>query len=301
MGMPGAGKSSTAEKFVARGYRRLNRDSAGGALVDLIPALDSGLASGQLHWVLDNTYASRKSRNEVIECATRHGVTVRCVRLTTTVSDAQINAVSRLIEAHGRLPMPAELRKLGKSDPRFFGPDAQFRYERQVEPPVLEEGFAAIEDRPFVRGTMPGFDQKAVVLEYDGVLCASASGAPTALEPADVMLLPAAREPIYRYSAEGFRILATAWRPQIAAGETTDASVLACFEQTKAQLGINIEFAYCSHPAGPPVCWCRKPLPGLVLEFAFRHRLALDQCILIGRSQADRTLATRLTMTYIPV
>jgi len=148
---------------------------------------------------------------------------------------------------------------------------------------------------------MPGFDQKAVVLEYDGVLCDSASGAPAVLEPADVMLSPAARELVDRYSAEGFKILAIAWRPQIAAGETTDASVLACFEQTKALLGMNIEFAYCSHPAGPPICWCRKPLPGLVLEFAFRHRLALDQCILIGRSQADRTLATRLAMTYMSV
>jgi hypothetical protein len=41
-------------------------------------------------------------------------------------------------------------------------------------------------------------------------------------------------------------------------------------------------------------------LPGLVLQFAFRHRLALDQCILVGRSQADQTLAARTGMTYTP-
>ena len=66
MGIPGAGKTSTAAEFVSRGYTRLNRDSSGGRLVDLVTELDSGLASGQVHWVLDNTYASRKSRNEVI-------------------------------------------------------------------------------------------------------------------------------------------------------------------------------------------------------------------------------------------
>jgi aryl-alcohol dehydrogenase-like predicted oxidoreductase/histidinol phosphatase-like enzyme len=298
MGMPAAGKSSAAEEFVTRGYRRLNRDSVGDTLADLVPELDSGLAGGQLNWVLDNTYASRKSRNEVIECAARHSVAARCIRLTTSLADAQINAVCRLIEAYGRLPMPEELRAVGKSDHRFFGPDAQFRYERHVEPPVLEEGFREVEDRPFVRRPLAGFDQKAIVVEYDGVLCISASGAPVALEPDDVALLPAARELMAGHCKAGFKLLAIAWRPQISEGKTTDAAVRACFERTKELLGTDLDFAYCSHPAGPPLCWCRKPLPGLVLQFAFRHRLALNQCLLIGRSPADRTLAGRIGMNY---
>jgi len=298
MGMPAAGKSSAAEEFVARGYQRLNRDTVGGRLAGLVPELDSGLAGGQLNWVLDNTYASRKSRNEVIDCAARHGVAVRCIRLTTSLADAQINAVCRLIEAHGRLPMPEEFRALGKSDHRFFGPDAQFRYERQVEPPVLEEGFTEIEDRPFVRRPIAGFDQKAIVVEYDGVLCISASGAPVALEPGDVALLPTARELMDGHRKAGFKLLAIAWRPQISEDKTTDSAVLACFERTKELLGTDVDFAYCPHPTGPPVCWCRKPLPGLVLQFAFRHRLALNQCLLIGRSPADRTLAARIGMNY---
>jgi aryl-alcohol dehydrogenase-like predicted oxidoreductase/histidinol phosphatase-like enzyme len=299
MGMPAAGKSSTAEEFVARGYRRLNRDTAGGKLADLIPVLDSGLASGQRNWVLDNTYASRKSRNEVIECAARHGIAVRCIRLTTSLADAQINAVSRQIEAHGKLPMPDILRTLGKSDPRFFGPDAQFRYERVIEPPVLEEGFASIEERLFVRRATGGFDQKAIVLDYDGVLCVSASGAAVALDPGDVAVTAAARDLIDGYRNAGFKLLAVAWRPQISEGKTTDTAVRACFDRTNALLGASVEFAYCPHPAGPPICWCRKPLPGLILQFAFRHRLALDQCVFIGRSQSDRTLAARIGMNYV--
>ncbi len=298
MGMPAAGKSTVAEEFVSRGYRRLNRDTMGGRLADLVPELDSGLAAGNLHWVLDNTYASRKSRNEVIECAARHAVPVRCIRLTTSLGDAQINAVSRLIEAYGKLPMPEELRGQGKTDPRLFGPDAQFRYERQVEAPDSEEGFSVIEDRPFVRRPAAQFDQKAVIVALDDVLCTSRSGAGVALEPADVALRPGAQDVINRYRDDGFALLSIAWRPQVRDGKTTDAEVRACFERTKELLGTEIEFDYCPHPAGPPICWCRKPLPGLVLQFAFRHRLALDQCILIGSSPSDRTLASRMGMIY---
>jgi len=301
MGIPAAGKTSAAKEFVARGYKRLNRDSAGGKLADLVPELDAGLARGGRNWVLDNTYASRKSRNQVIECAARHGVAVRCIRLNASLADAQINAVCRLIEAYGKLPMPEQLHALGKSDHRFFGPDAQFRYERQVEPPVLEEGFAEIEDRVFMRRAQADFDQQAIVLEYDGVLCSSRSGAPAALDAGDVALLPGTRELMDRHLKSGFKLLAIAWRPQVSEGKTKDLAVLACFERTQALLGMNVEFAYCPHPGGPPVCWCRKPLPGLILQFAFRHRLALDQCVLVGRSQLDRTLAARIGMRYTTV
>jgi aryl-alcohol dehydrogenase-like predicted oxidoreductase len=59
MGLPGAGKSTLARTFVARGYERLNRDEAGGSLRALTPAIDRLLASGCSRIVLDNTYVSR--------------------------------------------------------------------------------------------------------------------------------------------------------------------------------------------------------------------------------------------------
>ncbi len=298
MGMPGAGKSTVAKEFVAQGHRRLNRDSVGGKLADLVIDLEAGLRSGHDNWVLDNTYASRAARSDVIECAARHGARVRCVRLATSLADAQINAVTRLIEAYGNLPTPEEIRARGRSDHRCFGPDAQFRYERQVEPPVLEEGFATIEVRAFVRRSNPAFDRPAVIFEYDGVLCGSASGAPVVLDPDDVVIPGGRREEIEDYYAHGVCLLAIAWRPQISEGKTSEARVRACFERTRSLLGTNIDMAFCPHAAGPPVCWCRKPLPGLVLQFAHRYQLALDRSTLIGRSQADRTLAARLGMSY---
>jgi aryl-alcohol dehydrogenase-like predicted oxidoreductase len=262
MGMPAAGKSSAAEEFVARGYQRLNRDTVGGTLADLVPELDAGLAEGATRWVLDNTYASRKARNQVIECAARHGVAVRCVRLTTSLADAQINAVCRLIGAFGKLPLPEDFRKLGKTDHRFFGPDAQFRYERQLEEPVLDEGFSAIEERPFERRPFEGFDQRAIIADFDAL------------------------DLVERYRRPGDKVLAIAWLPG-----GIDAEV-------RAALG-DVELEYCPHPAGPPVCWCRKPLPGLILQFAFRYRLDLSQCIYLGRKRADQTLAERLGMRQL--
>ncbi len=298
MGMPGAGKSTIAQEFVQQGYARLNRDSRGGKLADLVNDLDAGLSAGGRHWVLDNTYASRKARNQVIECAWRHGVHARCVWLTTSIADAQINAVSRLIEAHGRLPMPEQLRSLGRSDHSYFGPDAQFRYERELERPAPEEGFTSIEQRPFLRSVPADRVNRGLILEYDEVLALSARGAPVVLDPDDVAIPAGRRETLQDFRAQGWTLCALAWRPQIALGQASEAAVKACFERTKELLGLEIDIAFCPHAAGPPICWCRKPLPGLVLEFAHRHKLALERCVLVGRSQADRTLASRLDLRY---
>ena len=93
MGLPASGKSTMAREFVDRGYLRLNRDETGGTLRALVPALDRALGSGTSRIVLDNTYVSRASRAAVIQAAAARGVAVRCVWLSTSVADAQVNAV----------------------------------------------------------------------------------------------------------------------------------------------------------------------------------------------------------------
>ena len=45
-------------------------------------------------------------------------------------------------------------------------------------------------------------------------------------------------------------------------------------------------------------CGCRKPLPGLVLEFALQRGVALDRSVVVGGSAADRTMAQRLGMAH---
>ncbi len=298
MGMPAAGKSTAAQSLVDRGYERLNRDQRGGVLADLIPELEAGLAAGRRRWVLDNTYPSRKSRNHVIESAWKHGVPVRCVWLKTLTDDAQINAISRMIKTFGHLPSPEEIRARSKKDPTTLGPNALFRYDRELEPPVLDEGFAAIDERSFVRSNDSSLTGRAVLLEYDGVLCTSASGKDVATEPDDVAIPPNVSKTLSKYHAEGWTLLSIAWRPQLENGEATEAAVHACFARTRKLLGVEIDFRHCPHKAGPPRCWCRKPLPGLALEFAFKHRIATERSMLVGRSPADKTLARRLRMQY---
>jgi histidinol phosphatase-like enzyme len=112
------------------------------------------------------------------------------------------------------------------------------------------------------------------------------------------MVAPERAAALRRFAADGWILAAIGWRPQVARGLTSAQQVQACFDRIRALLGLDLDIEYCPHPAGPPVCWCRKPLPGLLLQFAHRYRLALDRSILIGRSPADRTLAVRLGMTY---
>ncbi|HET9440919.1 MAG TPA: aldo/keto reductase [Longimicrobiales bacterium] len=266
MGMPGAGKSTLAQELAGHGYTRLNRDAQGGRLRDLVPALDEGLAQGKREWVLDNTYASRADRSDVLECAWRHGVPVRVIWLDTDIADAQINAITRLIATHGSLPMPEDIRARGKSDHRYFGPDAQFRYLRAVEPPHASEGFRSIERRTFQRRAVATIGRRAVFFDPAEV---DASGI----------------EALRTYQREGWLLIGLAWSPP---GR----------KQSRPR-DIEYEYVECTHPAGPPVCWCRKPLPGLVLECAARWHLDLHACILAGSAAADQTMALRLGMQHL--
>jgi histidinol phosphatase-like enzyme len=294
MGMPGAGKSSVAAELQAAGFERLNRDQRGGSLSDLTRDLEAGLSAGKKRWVLDNTYPTRKSRSEVIECAWRHGVPVRCVHVTTALADAQINAITRLLEVHGTLPTPEQIRETSNRDPRYFGPDAQFRYQRVVEAPVVAEGFARIEERAYTPDVSRNSAARAVVLEYDGVLVSNSP----ALRPRDVAVTGEMLAALARFHSDGWLLFAHAWRPQVMRGELTAEEVESCFDRTRELLGIDVALAFCPHDAGPPICWCRKPLPGLILSFAIPRCVALDLSIYVGRSPADRTLAQRLRMTY---
>ena len=261
MGMPGAGKSSLARSLESDGYHRLNRDALGGSLSDLVPLLDEALRAGDQRVILDNTYPTRGSRNEVIETAWERGVPVRCIWLTTAVPDAQINSIHRMLEAHGSLPTPEEIRRLGKSDSRYLLPDAQFRYERTLEPPSIDEGFESVEERAFAREAQPG-GRPGLILDFD-----------------DVSGRDMSRVDILR--SEGWLVLAHAWRP---GGDQANPPAIDHVDH----VGI------CVHEAGPPVCWCRKPIPGSALEFARRFGVSLAQSLVVGTAAADRTMAERI-------
>ena len=276
MGSPAAGKSTWVHGLVAGGYRRLNRDESGGKLADLAAALERGLAAGERRFVLDNTYASRASRSRVLEAAWRQGAQVRCVQLDTSLEDAQVNAAFRMLGLHDRLLEPDEIKKTSRRDPRVLPPRALFDYRRALEPPSEDEGFAAIDVVPFERARDPACKAAALIVELE--------------------LLEA--EQISRARAEGHLVLAISWQPGIAEGREERSTVDRRLAELSAKSGLDDQ-VYCPHGGGPPVCWCRKPLPGLGALLIHRHRLDPARCRYVGRGASDRGFAERLGFEWL--
>lgn len=298
MGLPGAGKSTLAADLAARGYERLNRDETGGRLADLVPALAGHLAAGRRQVVLDNTYGSRAARNVVIETAWAHRVPVRCVWLQTSLEQAQVNVVQRMLARHGRLLGPEELRRAARDDPGALSPGALFRHRREQEPPEASEGFVRVDAVPFARRRPPDFQGRALIFWYDGVVRRSRSGARTPVAPDDVELLPGRREAIRRHLDDGWLVVGVSWHPEIAGGTRSAEDVGDVFARTHELLGAQIDPVYCPHGDGPAVCWCRKPLPGLGVLLIERHRLDPARCVYVGRDASDEAFARTMGFAY---
>jgi histidinol phosphatase-like enzyme len=62
-----------------------------------------------------------------------------------------------------------------------------------------------------------------------------------------------------------------------------------------------VDDALCPHAGGPPSCWCRPPLPGLLLAFARARHVDPARSILVGAATAHRTLAATLGARYVSV
>jgi aryl-alcohol dehydrogenase-like predicted oxidoreductase/histidinol phosphatase-like enzyme/predicted kinase len=298
MGLPGAGKTTLTERFVADGYHRINRDETGGTLRALTGDLEWALAAGTSRIVLDNTYVSRRSRAEVLQTAAAHGVPVRCVWLSTSVDEAQVNAASRLVVRYGQLPADEELASLRKQDVAAFLPTVQFRYQREFEPPDESEGFAKIEVVPFGRRLPAGHTNRAVVVWCDDVLLRSRTGHRTPVDPDDVEIDEGLAAVLRRDRDEGHLIFGLSWQPEIADGTRTAADVAAVVARMNALVGFQIDVEYCPHPAGPPRCWCRKPLPGLGVLLIHRHRLDPARCVYVGSGAADSGFARKVGFAY---
>jgi histidinol phosphatase-like enzyme len=98
------------------------------------------------------------------------------------------------------------------------------------------------------------------------------------------------REQLARWHAAGYVLAGTTWQTS----PTLD-------ERLRELLGLPIAVARCHHPAGAPVCWCRKPLPGLALWLAHQHGLDLARSVHVGKGPADRGFATRAGLAYVDV
>jgi aryl-alcohol dehydrogenase-like predicted oxidoreductase/predicted kinase len=284
MGMPGAGKSTRAHELVAQGYARLNRDVEGGRLSALVPKLDAVLAGGARRVALDNTYASRAARNEVIEVAWRHGVPARCIVVDTAIEQARINAVRRMLDEHGRLLGPEEIAELGRKSPTALAPRAQLDWQRELEPPVADEGFRAIERVAFEPRPCTATG-RLLFVDVDRVL----------VDPIDAAL----RDELRRHADDGWVLAGFVWRPS--EDGRVPPEVEALRERIVDALGTAFDLRCCPHPAGAPTCWCRPPMPGLVITALRDHDAAAEHSRMLGATpQAERfAAATGLDWTDV--
>ena len=137
----------------------------------------------------------------------------------------------------------------------------------------MSEGFARVDVVPFERRADPSHAERAVLIWCDGILVRSRSNQRTPSSADDLVVDVGRAATLRRYGDEGFRLLGLSWQPDIAEGKRTAADVDAVFAKMNELLGLAIEVVLRRTAAGPPRCWCRKPLPGLGVLLIYRHHL----------------------------
>ena len=208
----------------------------------------------------------------MIEAAARHRLPARVLWLDIPLAQAQINVVERLLERFGSLPDPEQLRAFARTEPGVLAPTSQMRALRELEPPSPDEGWSAVERVEFVRMPRTGAVGGGLLV------AAAAAEVPGLLEQGD----PEAPHLVFDWSDGGDR-------------DRLERAVAIVASRVSGP----VEGALCPHPAGPPICWCRPPLPGLPLAYARARELDPARSVLIGSGPAHRTLASSLGARYL--
>jgi HAD superfamily hydrolase (TIGR01662 family) len=295
MGYNAAGKSTYVEQFTLRGYHRLNRDLEGGSLDDLATKADHLLKGGVNTIVLDNTYATVKSRESIVKVAKANGVPIRVLWLTTSFEDAQLNACLRMVQRTGKLLQPEDFKKL--NDPNLFPPVALFHYRKEFQKPTTKEGFDKVQEVPFQRQWPAEYKNKAIIVDYDGTLRLSTGQQKFPIELSDIKMLPNRAEVLKAWQKKGYLLLGASNQSGIAKG-VPEAKIVACFEETNKNLGLTIHYLYCKHRIPPVSCYCRKPHPGMGAFFIETYKLNPAECIMVGDMTTDETFAERCGFQY---
>jgi HAD superfamily hydrolase (TIGR01662 family) len=295
VGYPAAGKTSLVKELEDQGHVRLNRDDMGGKLTTLVRPMQKHLQDGK-SVVLDNTFPTTQSRQPFIDACFRSKHKIRCIHLDTSIEDAQFNACMRMMERYNRILMPEEV-KMAKH-PNTFPPAVLFKFRKEFEKPTTDEGFAAVDTKSFKRKEK-GYTNKALILDYDGTLRETAGGGKWPVKPSEVRILPGRKEKLQEYVDQGYILLGISNQSGIAKGNPTDQGAKHCFDRTNELLGFEIEYLYCPHRVPPVTCFCRKPMPGLGVQFIEKHKLDRSQTIYVGDQTSDKTFAGRCGFKYI--
>lgn len=296
MGYPASGKSSIAQSYVKQGSVYLNRDKAGGKVVELVPKMIAAINAGK-DVVLDNTFPTVESRRPFVEAAKKHDTAIVCDWLTATIEDAQFNACVRMIERHGKLLMPDEIK--ANPSPNMFPTAVLFKYRKQFQKPTTAEGFDRVEPLPFLRCIPKEWVNAAVILDYDGTLRETKSGAKWPSDPKDIKVPPRRTAVLRKKQRDGYIMLGVSNQSGVAKRLPSHEEAVACFEATNKMLKTDIEYAFCPHNPAPITCYCRKPMVGLGVAFIVKHKLNPSDCVMVGDQTVDATFAKRCGFQFV--
>jgi HAD superfamily hydrolase (TIGR01662 family) len=297
MGFPGSGKSTYTKDLVAKGYKNFNRDTVGDT-DKLLSQLETTL-KGIYHTpcVLDNTYGTKELRAPVIALTKKYNYEIECWEMSTTMEEAQFNAVQRQIERLGKFPSPAELKDA--KDVNLFPPAVIYAYKKRYEKPTLEEGFNVVKKIKFERRPWPkDYVNKAIIFDYDGTLRKTKSGAIYPTDPYDIEILPGRKEKLQQLVNDGYVLLGLSNQSGVAKGHLTMDKAKACFKKTNELLGFDIDVVFCPHSIPPVICYCRKPAPGYGVHFIHKYKLDPSKVIMVGDMTTDETFAKRCGFKY---
>jgi len=249
---------------------------------------------------LDNLFATVESRRPFIEAAKAQGAKVRCVLMETSIEDAQINALCRMMEKYGRVFFTADDLKCpeAKRDSNSFPIAVLFKFRKDFEKPSTGEGLSEIKGVPFSRLWDTSFTNSAYIFDYDGTLRDTKSGAKFPTDPDDVEILPGRKQKLAALASTGVHLLGVSNQSLIAKGELTDASAQACFDRTNELLGVDIDYCYCPHRVPPITCYSRKPQSGFGVHLIYKYKLDPTKVVFVGDQGTDKSFARRLGFSY---
>lgn len=296
VGYPASGKSTLTKSLVEKGAVSLNRDTEGGTIASLLPKMEALLKSGK-DVVLDNLFVNREVRKPFIEMAKKHGVDILCQWVDTSIEDAQFNVVQRAINLTGKFPTPEAIKEAKHTN--IFPPLVLFKYKKEFEAPTTEEGFVAVTRTKFVRKDDPTFTNKALIVDYDGTLRECINGNDKyPLTESQIEIKAGRAKVLEEYKKKGYLLLGISNQSGVSKGELAHDKAVDLFNHTNKLLGVDIEFRFCPHQSAPLACYCRKPMPGVFVEFMMKHKLNRKECIFVGDMTTDKTFAARAGITY---
>src|SRR5574338_1216512 len=297
VGYPASGKSTLTKSLVEKGAVALNRDTEGGTIAALLPKMEKLLKDGK-DIVLDNLFATAETRKPFIDMAKLHKADISCQLMGTSIEDAQFNVVQRAIGLIGEFPSPEAIKKAKHTN--IFPPTVLFKYKKEFQKPTTEEGFSKIEVVKFVRKDNPEFTNKAIIVDYDGTLreCINGNDKYPVIE-SQIEIKPNRKKVLDEYKKKGYKLLGISNQSGVAKGELTYDKAVELFQHTNKLLGVDIEFQFCPHQSAPIACYCRKPMPGLGVDFIIKHKLKAKDCIFVGDMTTDKTFASRAGFQYM--